>query len=102
MLGAIFWLITTVLSLLIWAIIIASVLSMLVAFGVVNYRNRFVYLVGDFLNRITEPMLRPIRRVIPYLGTIDVSPIVAILILGALKIALADIYIRLLMAGLAF
>lgn len=102
MVGAVFWLITNILSLLVWAIILAAILSMLVAFGVVNPRNQLVYTVGGFLNRITEPMLRPIRRVIPYFGNIDISPIIAILILGALKIVVADIYMRLLVAGLAF
>lgn len=102
MVGAIFWLITNILSLLVWAIILAAILSMLVGFGVVNSRNQFVYTLGNFLNRITEPMLRPIRRVVPYLGNIDISPIIAILILGALKIVVADIYMRLLVAGLAF
>lgn len=102
MVGAIFWLITNVLGLLIWAIIIAAVLSMLVGFGVVNPRNQIVYTVGDFLNRLTEPMLRPIRRVVPYLGNIDISPVIAILILSALKMVVADIYMRLLISGLAF
>lgn len=102
MVSAIYWLITTVLSLLIWAIIIAAVLSMLVGFGVVNRRNQFVYTFGDFLNRVTDPMLRPIRRVVPYFGNVDISPIIAILILGALKMVVADIYWRLLTAGLAF
>lgn len=102
MVGAIFWLVTTVLSLLMWAIIIAAVLSMLVGFGVVNPRNQIVYTVGDFLNRLTDPMLRPIRRVVPYLGNIDISPVIAILILGALKMVVADIYMRLLVSGLAF
>lgn len=102
MVYAIFWLATNVISLLIWAIIIAAVLSMLVGFGVVNSRSQLVYTVGDFLNRITEPMLRPIRRVVPYFGNIDISPIIAILILGALKMVVADLYIHLLAAGLAF
>lgn len=99
---AIFWLITTALGLLIWAIIIAAVLNMMISFGVVNPRNQFVYSFGDFLNRVTEPMLRPIRKVIPYLGNIDISPLIAILILEALKLAAMDIYVRLLAAGLAF
>lgn len=102
MVAAVFWLVTTILGLLIWAIIISAVLSMLVGFGVVNVRNQVVYTVGDFLNRITGPLLRPIRRVVPYIGNIDISPIIAILILEALKMVVADIYLRLLTAGLAF
>lgn len=74
-------LVDTVVGLYIWALIIAVVLTWLVQFNVVNSRNRFVYLVGDFLARITEPALQPIRRVLPNLGGIDVSPIVLILLL---------------------
>ena len=61
-------------------VVFASViLSWLVAFDVVNMRNRFVYAVGSFLNRMTEPVLRPIRRFLPNLGGIDLSPLVLIL-----------------------
>lgn len=102
MLVAVFWLVTTILSLLIWAIIIGAVLSMLVGFGVVNGRNQLVYTVGDFLNRITAPILSPIRRVVPYIGNIDISPVIAILILQALKMVVAGIYMHLVAAGLAF
>ena len=56
-------------------------LSWLVAFKVVNTQNRFVYMAGDFLHRVTEPALRPIRRFLPNLGGIDLSPIVLILLL---------------------
>ena len=59
---ALFQLIDTVINIYIWLLIIWAVLSWLVAFNVVNTSNRFVYLVGDFLNRITKPALRPIRR----------------------------------------
>ena len=58
-----------------------AVLSWLVAFNVVNTRNRFVAMVLDFLHRITEPALRPLRRIIPTIGGIDISPAVLILIL---------------------
>ncbi len=102
MVGAIFWLASELIHLLILAIIAGAVLSMLVAFGVANPRNQFVYVVGDFLNRVTEPVLRPIRRIIPYMGNIDISPIVAILLLQALQMILADLYGRLAMSGLAF
>jgi len=72
-------LIDTVLSLYMWALIISAVLSWLVTFNVVNTSNRLVYTVGDFLHRITEPALRPIRRVIPAISGIDLSPLVLIL-----------------------
>ena len=74
-------LVDTVIGLYIWALIIAVLLTWLVQFNVVNTRNRIVYLIGDFLARITEPVLMPIRRILPDLGGIDVSPIVLILLL---------------------
>jgi len=76
-----FWLISTVVKLYVWCLIISAVLSWLVAFKVVNTQNRFVYMAGDFLHRVTEPALRPIRRFLPNLGGIDLSPIVLILLL---------------------
>ncbi|EKV30344.1 Integral membrane protein YggT, involved in response to extracytoplasmic stress (osmotic shock) [Caenispirillum salinarum AK4] len=69
------------LNLYLWAIIISAVLSWLVAFNVINTSNRFVYLVGDFLHRITEPALRPIRSVVPVMGGVDLSPMVLILLI---------------------
>ena len=75
------WLIDTVLNLYIWCLIISAILSWLVAFKVVNTQNRIVFTVGDFLYRITEPALAPIRRFMPNLGGIDISPIALILLL---------------------
>ena len=62
-------------------LIAAAVLSWLVAFNVVNTRNRFVATIGEFLYRITEPVLRPIRNLLPNLGGIDISPVIVILII---------------------
>ena len=77
--NALFWLIDQVIGLYITLVIVQVVLSWLVAFNVVNTRNRFVYLVGDFLYRITEPALTPIRRLLPSMGGMDLSPVVLIL-----------------------
>ena len=77
--NALFWLIDQVIGLYITLVIVQVVLSWLVAFNVVNTRNRFVYLVGDFLYRITEPALAPIRRLLPSMGGMDLSPVVLIL-----------------------
>jgi YggT family protein len=85
---ALFWLIDTVIGLYVTLVIAQVVLSWLVAFNVVNTRNRFVYLVGDFLYRVTEPALRPIRRVLPNMGGIDLSPVVLILGLYFVRILL--------------
>ena len=77
--NAFFWLIDTVIDLYIMVVLAQVVLSWLVAFNVVNTRNRFVYMIGDFLHRATDPVLKRIRRVLPNLGGLDISPIVLIL-----------------------
>lgn len=64
-----------------WLIIASAIFSWLFAFNVINGRNQFVATIGDFLYRVTEPALRPIRRVMPDLGGIDISPIILLLIL---------------------
>ena len=74
-------LIDTVINLYIWALLMFIVLSWLVQFKVINSNNRAVYLVMDFLYRITEPVLRPIRNLLPNLGGLDISPIVLVLAL---------------------
>jgi YggT family protein len=68
-----------IIEMYIWVIIIGAVLSWLVAFDIVNRRNRVVYLIGDSFYRMTEPVLRPIRRVMPDLGGLDLSPVILIL-----------------------
>jgi YggT family protein len=73
--------IVMLLNLYIWLLIAAAVLSWLVAFNVVNARNQFVAMVGNFLYRITEPVLRPIRNMLPSMGGIDISPVILILII---------------------
>jgi YggT family protein len=68
-----------------WLIIASAIFSWLYAFNVVNSRNQFVGMIGDFLFRVTEPALRPIRRVLPDLGGIDISPIILLLIIFFLR-----------------
>lgn len=70
-----------VIQLYIWLLVAQAVLSWLIAFNVVNRSNQVVGVIGDFLYRITEPALRPIRRYMPDLGGIDLSPLVLILLL---------------------
>jgi YggT family protein len=77
----IIWLIGTVVEIYIWLLIAQAILSWLLAFGVVNRYNRGVSVIGDFLYRITEPALRPIRSFLPNFGGVDISPIVLILLL---------------------
>jgi YggT family protein len=76
---SILWLFDTVITLYVYILIASAILSWLVAFNVVNDRNPIVSQIGDFLYRITEPALRPIRRILPNLGGIDISPIILIL-----------------------
>jgi YggT family protein len=78
---AIFNLFNTVITIYIWLLIASVVLSWLIAFNVISTGNRFVYEIRDFLYRITEPLLRPIRNLLPNLGGIDISPVVLILAL---------------------
>jgi len=71
--------IAMILTLYIWVVIISAILSWLIVFDVVNRRNRAVYMIADSFHRLTEPALRPIRRVIPDLGGLDISPVILIL-----------------------
>ena len=89
----------TILDLYIWAIIISAILSWLVHFNVVNSHNRLVHTIGSFLWRITEPVLRPIRRFVPNLGGIDISPIVLILTIYFIQMVLANMH-RSMMLGM--
>lgn len=75
------WLIVNVINLYIWCIILSVVMSWLIHFNVINLRNQFVYIVNDVLWRLTEPALRRIRRYMPNLGGVDLSPIVLLLLL---------------------
>lgn len=90
--NALFWLIDTVLMLYIWALILSAVLSWLIAFGVVNTQNRFVFMIGDFLHRVTEPVLGPVRRLLPNLGGIDISPLLVILLALFLRRLMMDVF----------
>ena len=78
-----------VLQLYVWLLIAAAILSWLIAFNVVNTHNQVVAMIADFLYRITEPVLRPIRSVLPNLGGIDISPIIVILIIFFLQNVIA-------------
>ncbi len=83
-----------------WAVIIAAVLSNLVAFGVVDRHNRIVWTLGDFFYRITEPALRPIRNAMPRFGGVDLSPIVLLLLIWVAQMVLGRIYGALVMGDL--
>jgi len=89
------WLVDTIITIYIWLLIASAVLSWLIAFNVVNTRNPIANSVGEFLYRITEPLLRPIRNMLPNLGGIDVSPVILIIGLLFLRQLIFWLYIRL-------
>src|SRR3984957_16362625 len=86
---AIFLVIDLALQLYIWIVIAMAIFSWLVAFNVVNTRNPAVGMIGDFLYRITEPVLRPIRNMLPNLGGIDISPVILFLIIVFIRYVIA-------------
>ena len=73
------WLIEALIDLVTWIVIASAILSWLVAFNVVNMRNQFIRMIVETLYRLTEPMLRPIRRMMPNLGGVDISPVILLL-----------------------
>jgi YggT family protein len=74
-----------VLDLYKWVIIISAILSWLIAFNVINYRNDFVRSIWNGLQAVTEPLLRPIRNIMPNLGSIDISPVILLLLIFFLE-----------------
>jgi len=78
---AVWQLLDTVINLYTFAVIISVVLTWLVQFNVVNTSNQLIYMVGDFLYRITDPVLRRIRAVVPAIGGFDLSPLILLLAL---------------------
>jgi YggT family protein len=87
---ALFQTIDLALNIYIWLIIGRAIFSWLYAFNVVNTRNNFVAMVGDFLFKVTEPAMRPIRQILPDLGGIDISPIILLLIIYFVRLFLLN------------
>ncbi len=86
---ALFLVIDLALQLYVWIVIAMAIFSWLVAFNVVNTRNHVVAMIGDFLYRITDPVLRPIRNIMPNLGGIDISPVILFLIIIFIRYVIA-------------
>ncbi|CAD7023176.1 MULTISPECIES: YggT family protein [Pseudorhizobium] len=82
---ALFQTIDLALNLYTWILIGSAIFSWLYAFNVINSSNQFVNAIGTFLYNVTEPVLRPIRRVMPDLGGIDISPIIVLLLIFFLR-----------------
>ena len=83
---ALVWLVNAVVTLMIWCIIASAILSWLFAFDVINPRNRFVGQIAYVLDTVTRPILGPLQRVVPSLGGIDITPIIALLALQFLSV----------------
>ncbi len=97
--GALLTLVSQLIEFYIWIVIASAVLSWLVAFDVINMRNRFVYMLGDALNRMTEPVYRRIRQFLPDMGGLDLSPIIVIFGLMFLRNLMWEILGPLAFAG---
>ncbi len=102
LLDAVFFLLQAGLDLFWWAVLLAAIVQTLMAFNVLDGRNRVVWTIADFLYRITEPVLRPVRNLLPNLGGIDLSPLVVLLLITACSIALTAIRGYMLRAGIYF
>ena len=89
---SIFVLLDSVITIYLWIIIINAILSWLVAFNILNTQNRFVFSVLDATYKLTDPALNKIRRFIPIFGSIDISPIVLILLLMFLRNIIFEIF----------
>jgi len=89
---SLFILIDSLITIYLWIIIINAVLSWLVAFNILNTQNRFVFSVLDATYKMTDPVLNRIRRFIPTFGSIDVSPVILILLLMFLRNIIFEIF----------
>ena len=89
---SIFILLDSIITIYLWIIIINAVLSWLVAFNILNTQNRFVFSVLDVTYKMTDPALNRIRRFIPTFGSIDISPVILILLLMFLRNVIFEIF----------
>ena len=89
---SLFFLLDSIITIYLWIIIINAILSWLVAFNVLNTQNRFVFSVLDATYKLTDPALNKIRRFIPTFGSIDISPVILILLLMFLRNILFEIF----------
>jgi YggT family protein len=79
----VFAVVNALLTAVIWLVIANAIVSWLIAFDVVNMRNRAIYQIVHFLDAVTRPLLRPLRRIIPTLGGIDITPVILIIVIAA-------------------
>jgi YggT family protein len=79
------YIVDALLGLIILALVVNAILSWLIAFDVVNMRNRFIYQFTRVLDAVTQPILRPVQKIIPPFGGVDISPIIAIIVLVGIQ-----------------
>jgi YggT family protein len=91
---ALFDLVILVLDICKWTLFAAVIMSWLLAFGVINRYNRGVAMVADMLYRVTEPALRPVRRVVPLMGGVDISYVVLFLLIYLVEELLYEYFFR--------
>jgi len=101
-LDAVYFLANAVLDLLWWAVLLAVIVQMLIQFGVLDTRNKIVWTIADFLYRVTEPLFRRIRRVLPAFGPVDLAPLAVLLLITASQMLLGASARYLMLSGLYF
>jgi YggT family protein len=79
------FIISSLIQLIIWALVLNAILSWLIAFDVVNMRNRFIYQMTHMLDAVTRPILRPVQKIIPPFGGVDISPIIVVIVLVGIQ-----------------
>jgi YggT family protein len=102
LLDAVFYILLTVIDLYWWAVFIAVIVQLLTQFQVLDTRNRIVWTIADFLYRITEPALRPIRNRLPAMGGLDLSPLVLLIGITALGYLVRAVRNYMIASGLYF
>ena len=95
---SLFYLLIQIVDLYWWIVIINVIISWLIGFNVLNTQNRFVFMIFDFTNRLTNPILNKIRNFLPNFGSIDISPVVLLLVLWFIKSLMYE-YLRPTMLG---
>ena len=85
---AIFYLVLQILKLYSYVVIVNVVISWLVAFNILNTQNRFVYSILELSYRVTDPILNKIRRFLPNLGSLDISPIILLLLIWFIEMCM--------------
>ncbi len=98
MLSILFWLVDSILEIALVLVIVSGIVQLLLSFDVLNRRNPTVFKIDDILTRVTEPLYRPVRRVLSPFNGIDLSPLVVILAIQLLRKVLGMLFVQAIMA----